>query len=301
MKHVRIEKITPKIALKLLEGNNVNRPISDIRVQDFSRRMRSGEWILSSDPIVIGENGDLYNGQTRLWAICDSETDQQFFVLRDAPEDMLPVIDCGKSRTLHDRLQIAGNRNTGIRYEAVVKCFYTMPSGLRVDWTVENFLAAEKKCRQHVQFAAEIMKTQDNRHRLICAPYQAAMARAHMSEISPDVLNGFANVFCRDGASGVMSLEADTYVRRIKTQALLEEQSPIQKTYQAKCYLFLAKAIKMFSCNEAPSKIYRTVEDPFPLRKTFVNFIAPFAVEKPNRSFREAQRKLLEGENNDGK
>lgn len=292
MKRPMVEKVTPKQALKILESNSVNRPISDTWVADFAHRMRIGAWALSPDPICIGKDGEVYNGQHRLWAVVMAKTPQEFWVYRDCDAEIIKVIDAGRSRSLCDRVNVSGNRMNS-RHLAIVKGFYTLPDNTKIDWTVDTVEAAEKKARPHIVFAESALKARDQRMRLSCSSFVVAMARAHMEEITEVELCGFARVFCNGDPSEVRGEEVDSYVRRLRDKIIQDRVGPVQKKYQGEYYLILAKAIQNYIDGDAPQKIYKPDCDPFPLRKTYRGIVTTSTVEKCERSPREWQHEIL--------
>ena len=70
--------------------------------------MKSGHWYLSTDAIAFTEQGELVNGQHRLRAIVDSQTDQAFIVIRNFVRDDVKCLDLGRKRMMHERITIGG-------------------------------------------------------------------------------------------------------------------------------------------------------------------------------------------------
>ena len=57
------------LATKILEYNRNNRPISDPHVKRISGQFCDNRWKVNGATVVLGKNGDVFNGQHRLWGI----------------------------------------------------------------------------------------------------------------------------------------------------------------------------------------------------------------------------------------
>lgn len=110
-----IREIGPDDALKLLELNTGNRPLSQKVVARYANEMRAGRWRLNGIGISLaGENGAtrIVNGQHRLWAVVESGTTQQFlFVWEDDP-DVYRTFDVGTNRNLSTFIAMDGTRQS---------------------------------------------------------------------------------------------------------------------------------------------------------------------------------------------
>ena len=105
-KDVLIEKvkITPAMAAQWLKCNNLNRPLSNSHVNFLAREMKSNNWQLNGQAIIIAENEAVLDGQHRLHAIIESgETITSLVVYGILPE-AFKTIDTGKNRCGKDAL-----------------------------------------------------------------------------------------------------------------------------------------------------------------------------------------------------
>src|SRR5690554_2314745 len=101
--------ITPDQAIKWLEqANTNNRKLSQKHVDRLARDMTEGKWVLTHSGIAFGPDGTLLDGQHRLWAIVESGVSVEMFVWRGVEPQSMMAIDAGKSRSLADILNIAG-------------------------------------------------------------------------------------------------------------------------------------------------------------------------------------------------
>jgi len=102
-----IETITPREATKLLEHNvENNRPISDRHVQSLARDMKEGNWAENGETIKICPQGNVLDGQHRLWACITANKPFKTVVVRGV--DGLDTIDTNRPRTLANALHMRG-------------------------------------------------------------------------------------------------------------------------------------------------------------------------------------------------
>ena len=79
----RIETITPALATEWLDKHNsVNRKISEPTVQSYAMDMKNGRWTLTHQGIAFDTEGNLQDGQHRLWAIVFSGITLEMMVTR---------------------------------------------------------------------------------------------------------------------------------------------------------------------------------------------------------------------------
>jgi hypothetical protein len=103
-----IERITPSKAEKLLNRNKSNRKLRTGLAERYAFDMKAGKWTECVAPIVIYEDGDIADGQHRLWAIVDSQTTQTFIIARGVSRESGLNIDVGLPRNLVDNARISG-------------------------------------------------------------------------------------------------------------------------------------------------------------------------------------------------
>lgn len=98
--------ITPEFAKSLLENNTHNRRLREGAVEKYARDMLLDNWNTDVvDPICISVNGNLINGQHRLYAIIKANKTIPMWVQYGVPENHYLYIDDGIHRPLADRLE----------------------------------------------------------------------------------------------------------------------------------------------------------------------------------------------------
>lgn len=101
---ITVEKIGPKEAQALLAKNFSNRRIRPSRVEMYADMMTRGQWLMTGEPIIMKVDGSLVNGQHRLLAVIQSDTTQEFAIVRNATDTVFEVVDTGLSRQPGDVL-----------------------------------------------------------------------------------------------------------------------------------------------------------------------------------------------------
>jgi hypothetical protein len=107
----RIESVTltPIMATKLLEHNRLNRPIRERHVQRISSQIAGGKWKFNGDTIKVSRDGDVLDGQHRLWAVIEAKVPIDTLLVRDIERDAFSTIDTIRSiRTGGDILALNG-------------------------------------------------------------------------------------------------------------------------------------------------------------------------------------------------
>lgn len=107
-KTIGFELITPQIAQEYLKHNTNNRPVNKNIVSLYAKQMRKGLWEDSNDAICFSKEGELLNGQHRLFAICESGVACEFIVRRGLERKSINVMDNQHGRTAADLLQMMG-------------------------------------------------------------------------------------------------------------------------------------------------------------------------------------------------
>lgn len=102
-----IMEVTPSLAKEWLAMNTKNRKPKKLAIQRYAHDMKTGNWQLNGQPIVLN-GGVLLDGQNRLYACIEAETPFQSLVVMDAPMEVMDTIDQGVGRTLSDVLGMRG-------------------------------------------------------------------------------------------------------------------------------------------------------------------------------------------------
>ena len=105
---VTYEAIDSKKAEDILNKNTCNRALREGIVEKYASDMKHGLWTECAMPIVFYIDGDVADGQHRLYAIIESKTTQSFLVVRNFPREAGLNIDTNLVRSLVDNAHISG-------------------------------------------------------------------------------------------------------------------------------------------------------------------------------------------------
>lgn len=101
--------VTPAMAEKWLGHNLHNRNVRPRVVAAYARAMQRGEWMLTGEAVKFAHNGDLIDGQHRLYAIVESQTSVKLLVVKGLLTEAQDVLDTGCARTAGDQLGLHGH------------------------------------------------------------------------------------------------------------------------------------------------------------------------------------------------
>jgi len=88
-----IVDVTPELAKTWLDANTSNRPVSELRVQQFAAQMQAGQWRLNHHGIAFAVDKTLLDGLHRLLAVIRSGKTVPMTVVVDEPVENIHVID----------------------------------------------------------------------------------------------------------------------------------------------------------------------------------------------------------------
>lgn len=152
------ELITPDKAEKMLDSNDSNRKLRAGVAEQYARDMISGNWGICTTPLAFYENGDVADGQHRLWAVVDSGKSQQFIVLRGLKKPDGLNIDTGLGRTAVDGAHISGLDPT--LNNNIVSASRSIEEGVATHIRSSNStkLAIARKHREAAQFVVSYVR-----------------------------------------------------------------------------------------------------------------------------------------------
>jgi hypothetical protein len=99
-------KVTPQLAAQWLEKNAGNRPVRRYWVDTMARSMRQGDFPLTHQPVALGTNGQLLDGQHRLMAVVKSGATVELPVAFNVAPETFAYIDGGIRRSKADAMRV---------------------------------------------------------------------------------------------------------------------------------------------------------------------------------------------------
>lgn len=103
--------ITPEIAEEMLTNNTCNRPVKRLHVAFLVNELVAGRWKFNGDPVRIGFDGSLIDGQHRLEAVMQSGVAIKTLLITGLDPEVFDTIDSGALRSAGDTLSVAGEKN----------------------------------------------------------------------------------------------------------------------------------------------------------------------------------------------
>ena len=194
---VKIETVTPERAEAWLNANKNNRKLRDGVVEQYQSDMEKGCWTQCTAPIAFYEDGDLADGQHRLFAVVYSGKSQRFSIMRGLKREDGLNIDTGLTRTVVDNGRISG-MDHGLSNElvAIARAVH-MGSATAGRMSNAEKLAIVSEHREAAQWAVSNgPKGKNIRNSVV----QGAIARAWYWEPDKDKLRWFCDVLS-DGFS----------------------------------------------------------------------------------------------------
>jgi hypothetical protein len=124
--------ITPLIARQWLDStdHSIQRRLSLPHVAYLAKEMKNGHWDLNGQPIQIDKKGNVVNGQHRLNACIDANTEFTSLVVFNVETDAIKTIDEGaRGRGISDFLDIRYNAKHSISVAAAMKAVVYWDAG----------------------------------------------------------------------------------------------------------------------------------------------------------------------------
>lgn len=195
----KTELVTPAKAEKWLNANHSNRHLRSGVVERYAQDMRTDNWTNCTAAIAFYEDGDIADGQHRLWAIVESGRSILFIIMRGLDRKDGLNIDTNLTRNLVDAGRISG-LDTGLSHTLISTC-RAIELGNSVSTPISNAGKMElvNKHREAAVFAMQsglVSKFIKNNVTL------AAVARAWYAGVDPDKLCRFAKVMNAGFAEG---------------------------------------------------------------------------------------------------
>lgn len=257
------ERVTPAKAERWLNSNCNNRSLRDGVVEAYAEDMRTGNWTRCVQPIAFYEDGDLADGQHRLYAIVESGTEQDFVIMRGLSRRDGLNIDTGLARTVVDNARISGVdphlSNNLVATARAIDSGETGGGGKRLTNAQKLMLVDEH--RDAAQWAIATLPRAKN---IFNVPVLAAIGRAWYHESDLDRLTKFCQVL----ATG-FGEEAEDHTAAIAMRNYLLNNAGMASTSAMwrDTFLKAMNAVKYFMGRKRLTVIKGVAEEAYPLKK----------------------------------
>ena len=105
----RTVTVTPDLAKEWLKHNTHNRPMTEVKVDQYAGAMKRGEWMDNGEAIArFAADGTLLDGQKRLAAIIKSGVTIKGFIVDGLDPVAQRTMDIGQARTFSQELNLDG-------------------------------------------------------------------------------------------------------------------------------------------------------------------------------------------------
>lgn len=129
--------VTPEIAKNWLESNTNNRNIRKVHLQNLVDDMQNDRWLYNGESIKFDVEGNLIDGQHRLFAVMLSGCSLPMLVVVNLPTLAQQTVDIGRARTTSDMAQLQGVKSSTVTAAsaAIVLRYKNYPD---IQWTNSN-------------------------------------------------------------------------------------------------------------------------------------------------------------------
>lgn len=263
---IKIENVSPAKAENWLNVNKSNRKMRDGVAERYASDMRSGRWTVCPTPIAFYEDGDLADGQHRLWAIVESGTTQSFPIARGLSREDGLNIDTGLGRSLVDNARISKSGDN-LTNELIAVCRSIADGSHANDATgggqrVRSNAAKLELVAAHQEAGRWVCANGPRGRTLRSAIVMAAMGRAWYVEDDRDRLRRFADVI----TSGLYDGEGETAAVALRNYLLTKPALNSQALWRD-TFLKSQNAIYYFMRGKRLTVIKGTSEEMYPLKR----------------------------------
>ncbi len=250
--------LTPKMASEWLSKMKHNRRLRSSQVDFLTEIILNEDFILSTDPVMFDQEGNLVNGQHRCWACVMADKPIQVRVLYDVTPEEVAVIDTNISRDYRDAAHYAG-AEASIMNGALAKMMVMgpmtkrrkIPHSITRDWYefYKDGIDFANRLRGSNRIAGTKPWT---------VSMTTAMARAYYSE-EPEQLERFAKVV----ATGQKEFDSDRAAVTLRDTVLTKRMG----TLETEQYFKTEAAIRAFIERRPISKLQAVDAEIFPVPK----------------------------------
>ncbi len=251
--------LSPELAMHWLEtANTNNRKISEKHVQRLARDMVEGKWKLTHNGIAFDSDGNLLDGQHRLWAIVEADVSVEMCVWFNLDPESMIAIDNGKTRSMADILNIAGENGEVTNYQLAT--LRTMLGGFGNPPILSPSEMSQNLVRYYeaIEFALTHLPIIASSKGICTATTRAVIARAWYS-VEPSLLKAF----CRKLTTGIITSDDESLI--VLLRQFLQSQSGNSYSERMQRYGKVQRALVAWLRDENPSRLYAAASEQFPL------------------------------------
>jgi hypothetical protein len=191
-----LKAITPVMAERWInEFNNSNRKLREGVAEKYAADMLNGKWTKCPAPIAFYDDGQLADGQHRLWALVISGMTLEFVVVTGLSREDGLNIDTGLGRSLVDNARISGQSerlsNVLVSTARAIEFGSSNATAGKRALTFAETIEIVNAHREAALFAERVVKRKQG---LCGATIYAAVGRAFEHGVDPTKLERFCQV-----------------------------------------------------------------------------------------------------------
>lgn len=208
-----IVTITPEIAMQLLTRNPCNRDVKPANIHFLVKEINEGRWVVNGESIKIDYEGNLMDGQHRLWACIKSDTPIRTNVIIGIAPSTIGTIDTGTRRIAKDLLDMHSIPNSTL-ISSTVKLIHQFDKGVYGDLGGSSRVLSNQEVLDFYYANENKLNTSVN----LGSSYYKKSNRL----VSPSILAGLHFLCAKKSVS-----DADEFFTKLCTGIGLVESSPI--------------------------------------------------------------------------
>lgn len=239
--------VTPKMAKEWLEHNPNNRHIKMSRVEAYVRDMKAGKWLLTHQGIAFDKDGNLLDGQHRLFAIALSGVPCMMTVFTDMPREYMVAVDTGGPRTSTDAFVVGGlfeDENSDFRKKS---CIGIINSLVELGYNKNVRLTNAERIKLIEKFGKETLAIwrANTKGYAMSAPIRAAALAAILNGEPVDDVKKFIQVYSQGdttqcfGFNTPAAFNFSRYVLKAKANKMTIAKSRLYMLAQSAIYQFI--------------------------------------------------------------
>lgn len=257
--------VTKDKALEWLEKDkdvHHNRPLKQHKVDQYAKDMKEGRWLENHQGIAFGPDGEILDGQHRLWAIADSGVALPMLVTFNMDPEAQKTVDDHIKRSVVDVLAVEAGGTSGIVENLHAAIANRMMHGnrhLQVP-TRQETISYLTKHFEAIDFA--IAASDRKKHRGVTrAPVLAPVARAWYKH-DRNRLQQFVSILITGDVDDKVKDQPAKMLREFLLRSLTMTRSQLRPEL---VYSKTERALMSFLVGQQLSRLYEAADELFPL------------------------------------
>lgn len=256
-------RVTPAVAEKLLETNLGNRDVRWRHVENLKQEILSGRWKESPQPIAVGKDKVLKDGQHRCWAVIEANTPIISWIAYDVDNDVMPVLDTGIVRVAKDILKWHDKSITNpLQFGGALRAAFIGADGTIRKIPNTSIAALSDLFKSHITFSCSVIAS--GKHGVRRAAVLGAIARADIFGVDRAILERLGAIL----STGIAQRDEDSTVIKLRDY-LISGLGNSGGSAQKEVYLKTERTIKALRDGEHLRNIYAPSEELFPYPDAF--------------------------------